>query len=161
MKHLLEKTSSWEEFRIALREYRNTPRHDGLSPSQWLFGRRQRTEIPALPTAYDRISDDVLAEHEARRREKVASYPESKFDLPQLEVGMVVIMQEPVSKRWKWKGTIVEKRSQRSYLIESNGRRYLRNRRFLRPSVNQEQLQLRKNTSDIRKHQKKKVSFKL
>ena len=42
IKHLLEKTSrNWNKFRRALREYRNTPQFDGLSPAQWLFGHRQ------------------------------------------------------------------------------------------------------------------------
>ena len=34
MKHLLTKTErNWQKFRLALREYRNTPQFDGLSPS--------------------------------------------------------------------------------------------------------------------------------
>ena len=32
-----------------LREWRNTPRYDGLSPAQGLYGRRQRTEAVVIP----------------------------------------------------------------------------------------------------------------
>ena len=53
MKHLLGKTKSYEKFRFTLREWRNTPRYDGLSPAQWLYGRRQRTEAVAIPQVYE------------------------------------------------------------------------------------------------------------
>jgi hypothetical protein len=53
MKKLLGKTESPLEFRRALREWRNTPWFEGLSPAQWYLGRRQRTDAAALPEAYD------------------------------------------------------------------------------------------------------------
>ena len=40
MKNLLAKAKTYKAFRHALREWRNTPRYDGLSPSQWLTGHR-------------------------------------------------------------------------------------------------------------------------
>ena len=67
MKRLLEKTSSWREFREALREYRNSQRYDGLSPAQWLFGRRQRTHAPAMPQAYNRLSNEEINQYDSRR----------------------------------------------------------------------------------------------
>jgi hypothetical protein len=45
MKKLLAKTPSFVAFRRALRAYRNCPRYDGLSPAQWLYSRRQRTDL--------------------------------------------------------------------------------------------------------------------
>ena len=43
-------------------------------------------------------------------------------------------------KRWIRRGTIVEKKKNRNtYLVEASGRRYLRNRKFLRPCLNQDQ----------------------
>ena len=61
MKKLLEKIGTWKKFQPALTEWRNTPRvSDGFSPAQWAFGRRQRTSCPALPSAYDHITDKDL-----------------------------------------------------------------------------------------------------
>ena len=48
----------------ALLQYRNTPLLGiGYSPAQMLFGRRQKTELPVLPQAYDPINTQ-----EAERR---------------------------------------------------------------------------------------------
>ena len=56
MKNLLAKTKNYKDFRHALREWRNTPRYDGLSP--------------AAPEAYQRISYEKFKEHEARRGQR-------------------------------------------------------------------------------------------
>ena len=137
MKRLLEKTNSWSEFRKALREYRNSPRKDGLSPAQWLYGRRQRTDVPAVPQAYRRLTNDEIDSFDERRREGEVEVPR-KRTMPQLKVGQEVLVQNPksnlpTSKRWESKGTIIKKRSRRSYVINIDGREYLRNRRFLKP----------------------------
>ena len=64
MKHLLTKTErNLQKFLLALREYRNTPRFDGLSLSQWLTGYRQRADAPTAPIAYERITDEQLKSH--------------------------------------------------------------------------------------------------
>ena len=78
MKNLLEKTETQKKFRQALLEYRNTPRYDRLSPAQWLFGRRQRTNAPALPLAYRRMSNEDLEKFEALRREEVEARGKKK-----------------------------------------------------------------------------------
>ena len=73
MKHLLTKTErNLQKFLLALREYRNTPRFDGLSLSQWLTGYRQRTDAPAAPSAYERITDEQLKSHLKRRGKEQA-----------------------------------------------------------------------------------------
>ena len=137
MKHLLAKTKTWKEFRRALREYRNTPRYDRLSPAQWLFGRRQRTDAPALPQAYRRLSNEELESFEDRRREEMKV--STGKGLPPLEVGQLVIIQNPITRRWDSRGTITSKRERsRSYYVDIDGRQFLRNRRFLRPCLNQD-----------------------
>ena len=68
MKHLLTQTErNWQKFRLVLREYRNTPQFDRLSPSQWLTGYRQRTDAPVAPSVYERITDKQLKSHLNRR----------------------------------------------------------------------------------------------
>ena len=140
MKRLLGKTKSFDDFRIALREWRNTPRFDGLSPAQWLYGRRQRTDAPAIPSAYDRIPDATFAEHEARREEKMEKYQsykdESSRSLAQMEPGDKVIAQNMLTKRWDAQATIVSRRRDgRSYWVDIDDRKFVRNRKFLRPCL--------------------------
>ena len=45
----------------------------------------------------------------------------------------IVYVQDPKTSRWDSTAKIIEKRSRRSYFIEADGRRYLKNRRFLKP----------------------------
>ena len=149
MKYLLGKTGSWKEFRRSLHEWRNTPRSsDGLSPAQWAWGRRQRSEAPALASAYNRISDQEI-ENALNKRGEVLDKVKQKFDKNRksksvLLVGTEVIMQDkrdPNGKtgRWRRRGTIVEKKKHgNTYVIEANGYRYLRSRLFLRPVSGQE-----------------------
>ena len=139
MKHLIEKSqSSWTKFKHALLEWRNTPRHnDKFSPAQYFLGRRQRTEVAALPEAFKRVSNENLEEAEALRgerreatKERVASCAKSE-----LSVGDKVLVQHWRTLRWDLAAEIIEKRNSRSYVVESEyGKRYLRNRKFLKPN---------------------------
>ena len=52
VKKLLAKTSMYKDFQQALRNYRNCPRYNGLSPAQWYFGQQQPTEVITFPSAY-------------------------------------------------------------------------------------------------------------
>ena len=138
MKHLLEKTNNFNDFQKALHKYRNTPRYDGLSPTQWMFGRRMRSEAPALPSAYERIDDSTIQLHESRRKEEMEKKKliadKSSKPLSLLEVGDTVLIQDPISKRWDSSALVVHRRNERSYKVRtSNGKYYLRNRKFLRP----------------------------
>ena len=147
MKHLLAKTKSWRSFRKALIEWRNTPRcSDGLSPAQWALGRRQRSDCPALPEAYNRLSDQDFSKALIRREEVMAKvkkdFDKDRRSLTRLPVGTLVVLQDRSvggkTGRWNRKGTIVErKRDRNTYIVEVDGRRFLRNRIFLRPCLHQ------------------------
>ena len=57
IKNLLWKSDGhMETFQEALTEYKNCPGYDGLAPTQWAFGRLQRTNVPCPSKAYDRIT---------------------------------------------------------------------------------------------------------
>ena len=144
MKHLLDKTGNWEKFQHALLEWRNTPRFDGLSPAEWVFNRRQRTEAIALPSAYEKIPDHVIHDKESKRGRMIEKVKENansgKRNNYELVEGTQVVIQDPKTKRWTINGVVLERKSKkRSYVIETEkGKRFLRNRKFLRRSLNQE-----------------------
>ena len=150
MKQLLAKKRSWKAFRKGLIEWRNTPRcSDDLSPAQWALGRRQRSDCPALPSAYARLSDQDFSKAMARREEVMAKvkrdFDKDRRSLTKLPVGILVVIQDrPVGAkpgRWNRRGTIVKLKSarNRTYIVEvEGGRRFTRNRRFLRPCLTQD-----------------------
>ena len=138
MKHLLAKTKNWQKFRLALREYRNTPRFNGLSPAQWLTGHRQCINAIVAPNAYKRITDEKLKSHMDRRGREYAKVKErvdgSKRELEQLHPGDKIWLQDPKTKRWSTKATIINSRSEMSYWVTDGARDFIRNRRFIKPS---------------------------
>ena len=115
MKSLLAKTKDYKAFKHALREWRNTPRFDRLSPSQWLAGQCQRTEIVAAPEAYRRIIDSEIQEHEARRgqrQEQVkAQVDQASHILEPMLPGEAVLVQDPKMCRWTIEATVAQWRS--------------------------------------------------
>ena len=139
MKNLLAKTKTYKAFRYALCEWRNTPRYDGLSPSQWLTGHRQRTEVVAAPKAYRRISNTELKEHEDwrghRLEKKKARVDQSSRILEPMKPGNSALVQDPKTSRWLIEAIVVSKRNKRSYNIKIDGRHHIRNRRFLEPVI--------------------------
>ncbi len=134
-KKLLKKCiRNGEDYKAAILEYRNAPREDGYSPAQMFVGRRQRTSLPALEHA----AADIKEAEEARRRTREASRAklyERSAPLEALNVGEVVMVQDPRSKRWNDRGVITTCREHgRSYEVKTDdGASILRNRRFLRP----------------------------
>ena len=98
----------------------------------------KRTLSDYLPNTRLKFPDQIVAEHEAQRRKKTDKLRihanKSSRPKPHLHVGQPVIAQHVLTKHWDQRGTVVENRDNgRSYLVQMNGRKYLRNRRFLRP----------------------------
>ena len=126
---------------LALLDYRTTPLEGvNLSPAQLLMGRRPRNKLPSLrelltPTAYNR--QDVMQRlNQKKANQKFYRDSKSASDLPPLLPGDQVRMAPcPGSKRWN--PAIVVKRhvSPRSYIVESGGHEYCRNRRHLHRST--------------------------
>ena len=130
MKYLLEKyDGKWDQFLLALLEWRNTPRAaDGKSPAQMFYGARQRTLVPCLPSAYDRIPDPDSPR--PARKSKI------QHEFEPFQVGDFVLLQHPRTKRWDSRVEIIESRPlERSYIVRTeDGAKRLRNRRYLRKS---------------------------
>ena len=127
-----------EDLLKAILEYRNTPRKDGLSPAQRIFGKPMRTRMPYHPMVFKfSIHKEILrADRKAKtlRAEAKTRYDEHTRELPKLQVGDIVRLQHPITKRWDKIGKVVERHwRDRSYAVKSeSGRLYWRNRRFIK-----------------------------
>ena len=135
-KNLLLKCGKYTpDFHARLRELNNCPFQGRYSPTQLLYGHRQRGELPALPGAYDDIDRDAADQERQRLRDKAKDHHDKRaHTLPPASVGMPVWIQDPSSKRWNISGVIKTiTRNGRTYLLElDNGRQYWRNRKFVR-----------------------------
>ena len=65
-------------------------------------------------------------------------YDAGRRTLSSLPVGTLVMFQDRKTRRWTHRGVIVQKKQRNTYVVEANGRTYLRNRKFLRPCLNQD-----------------------
>ena len=127
-----------EQFTMALLELRNTPRADGRSPAEILYGHPIRSTVPMHHTAFAgrwrAAADDCdTRAHDqretARERYDVASRP-----LAPLKIGSHVSVQSRQTGLWDHSGVVVAIGTHRAYLIKlPSGRTLWRNRRFLRP----------------------------
>ena len=120
---------------------RNTPRTDGYSPAQLMFGRRQRTALPTLPLHHDVIDFDRAEEARRSVADKQLGYKNRhSVPLSLLHPGDKVSVQDVFTSRWSQQGVVESVRSSgQSYDIRlRNGKLLHRNRRFLRPAFSGE-----------------------
>ena len=171
VKALLKKCHDAKEcFESALAEFRIAPREDGYSPAELFYKRQVRGLLPELPQKFrveeaERARDKVQEAYTNRRQTRSAS--------KQLALDQKVWLQDQQSKKWSIEGVIKSIRDGgRSYVVETDGGAYLRNRRFIKAAAcrvrQEEAVALRTTTSKgASKQQKaqeakdKKVSFKL
>jgi hypothetical protein len=143
MKDLMAKISpagvASDEFSQGMLEFRNTPRENGLSPAEMVFGHPLRSIIPAHHTSYATNWQSVM---EARERQAAIDasvkfrYDENARQLAPLSIGTNVRIRDPKSKFWDRVGVVVGIGRYRSYRIKfANGSVLWRNRRLLRPMV--------------------------
>ena len=111
------------------------PQH--TSPAQLLFGREIRD---GLPTPIEHYKPALRAKVERRLRQvRLHQDPHSsRHELPILDPGQPVVVQNPLTKRWTDHGIIIGfGQNSREYVVElkRNGKRYVRNRRFMKPDL--------------------------
>lgn len=144
LKYLVMKTSpngnihDNDDFDRGLLELRNTPRPDGRSPSQILFGHPLRSCLPAhrrsFAPEWQKLAEDCDKKHSILQQTATKCYDAHARPLPPLKVGTQVRVQNHVTKRWDMIAEIVGVGHRRDYTIKTpSGRVYWRNRRFLRP----------------------------
>lgn len=126
---------------MALLTYRTTPLEGiNLSPAQLLTGRRFRNTLPIAddllkPTAYNQKE---IKQRFKIRQEKQKHYHDKPSTKPfkPLQPGESVRMTPlPGSKDWKPAVVIEKHKMPRSYILESNGTKYRRNRSQIKQST--------------------------
>ena len=142
VKHLIAKCNEsgnldTDSFAMGLLELRNTPREDGRSPAQIVFGHPLRSNIPIHHTAFAKEHQKAMDECDQKKavlQEKSdARYNKTAKPLSSFSIGNHVNIQDHRTGLWNKNGTIVGIGNNRDYLIKLNsGRVYRRNRRFLR-----------------------------
>ena len=123
------------DYHRRLSEMMNMPRQDGYSPAEMVYGFRQRSDLPALPVAYERIDmTDAELSRQAVRDSVKDNHDKRTVSLPLASVGDKVVVQDPKSKLWNKFGSVEGiYRNGRTYLVKmENGNSYYRNRKFVR-----------------------------
>ena len=121
----------------AILQYRNTPKVGGRSPAQVLFNKPIQDMIPAHRRAFApewQKAADVAEKTAFEHKSKVETrYNLHSRDLPRLQIGNKVAIQNHKTKVWDIYGTIVDIGHNRKYFVKlPSGRVLTRNRRFIR-----------------------------
>ena len=118
--------------------YINTHKNDGGSPAERFFRRGPRTCLPnSITRELDHV--DLIKTRHAAQERLARSRGHTSRD--QFKVGDVVVLQDPVSKKWKARGTVFEARraddgTHHSFVISlMEGGETLRHKRHLRHDV--------------------------
>ena len=126
---------------MALLEWRNTPSVVvNCSPVQRIFSRRTRSLVPQsikslLPQTVN--STQVLSLKTKNTEKTQQRYNSGAKDLPSIKVGQPVYVQDLrkfAKGRWN-PGKVLDRCSDRSYIVETGGNRLRRNRKYLRPAT--------------------------
>ena len=142
LKELLLKTENdinSKQFLDGIAQIRNTPRADGISPCQVVFGRSIRTMLPTLSEA---LGTNEFVESARRIRGAFASEQKIRFnqhakDLNILAPGTPIWIQSNDTNRWDEKGVILDQVRHRTYKIQlESGKVMFRNRKKIRNRKN-------------------------
>ena len=118
-------------------QHRNTPGPDGRSPAEILYGHPVRDLLPAHRRNFSaewQVAADRADVSAAARQEQIEErYNSRAADLPELQVGTPVAVQNQDTKRWDRYGIVVEAGPNRRYFVKlQSGRVLSRNRRHIR-----------------------------
>ena len=119
---------------LALLHWRATPVSSDLpSPAQSNLGRKVRTIVTSKAPSVK--PENMDAQEALRNRQACQKKQHDRralpMDLPELQPEQQVLVQHPVSGTWE-PATVKEKKGQREYIVQLNGKLYKRNRQHLR-----------------------------
>ena len=103
VKNMLKKClEEVEDVDRALYEWINLQREHGFSPSQLLFGQRQRMLLPQPDSAYKQVDFEKAAMAKNKHFDaQGVRYDRDKVSLPVLSVGQLVCVQDDKSGQWQ------------------------------------------------------------
>jgi len=129
-KYLVEKCKETkQDFNEALLESRCTPRADGISPAEAMFGRRLRSAVPRVDCSPGDKLQRIRAQQQKVRHDQTAR--NARMDV--LRKGDKVQIQNPTTGRWEDGGVISGIReSGKSYHVQFGDWAVVRSRKFLR-----------------------------
>ena len=127
-----------DAYAMGLLELRNTPRADGRSPAEVLYGHPLRTAVPVhhkyFANTWQERADECDQRAQLQAQKATDRYNVSAHPLSSLRIGQHVCVQHHATGLWDRIGTIVAIGRRRTYLVKMpSGRVLWRNRRFLRP----------------------------
>ena len=134
-KYLLTKcTQTGEDFQRALNAWRNIPREDGASPTEIMFGRRQRTKLPTLPSQLSSTDRATAVANRDKMAQKHTDYfNKTAKPLSVFEPGQLVRVKDHASDKWDKTAIVLSRRKDNlSYVIDMQGKEYVRGRRLLK-----------------------------
>ena len=126
----------------AVLQYHNTPLQDSpMSPAELLFGRELADFLPVNPKSYqlhpywERQIQRNNKQRTMRHKRLIDRYNVGTRELKPLSIGQLVIIQNPITKRWDRFGTVLKAMPHRKYQLKlhDTGNVTYRNRRFLKP----------------------------
>jgi hypothetical protein len=123
-----------------LMEWRASPNRDFTSPCERLFNRKIRTFIPQdneqlKPKVVE--LEELRKQREGRQLRIQKEYNKAAKDLPSLNMGQPVLLRTVADRSKKWKeATVLEKLSDRSYLVNNGDGILRRNRQMIQDRPN-------------------------
>ena len=138
IKQLILKTENdidSQQFLDGIAQLRNTPRADGYSPCQVVFGRSVRTLIPTLTEALgtNEFVEKARSRKEMFDQKQKARYDRNAKDLKPFEKGTLIWVQNAETGKWDVTAKIICRVRKRTYKIElENGRTTHPNRKRIR-----------------------------
>ena len=139
VRSLLNKSKNFSEFRVNIFGFNCTPRSDDsrYSPAELLLGRKIKGHLPCLPSTLEGYANqEIYAERIERKNLAYKAIGGSQ--LPDLQAGDLVRVQNTQTKRWDKIATVIQQITDKnipskSYSIKmDDGTVYRRNKKYLR-----------------------------
>ena len=103
------------------------------------MSRRTRTLLPvATSLLYPEVSEGIKERLQRKRQKAKSNFDRNGKLLPDLDVGQEVRVRGQRDKTWEL-GKCLEKLSDRSYMVQTNGEKVRRNREEIRPHLDVEE----------------------